>query len=139
MKKIEAIIRSSKFDDVKDALADIHVDFFTFMEVKGFGREKRDEVIYRGAIYDVGYIARMKLQIFCTDDRVDEIVKIILSSAKTGEIGDGKVIVVDVEEIWTTLSVLAENDEREAGMTHPFVTLVTQTYIYSYFLCKNFF
>lgn len=101
MKKIEAIVRSSKFDDVKDALADIHVDFFTFMEVKGFGKEKRDEVIYRGAIYDVGYIARMKLQIFCTDDRVEEIVKIILNAAKTGEIGDGKVIVVDVEEIWS--------------------------------------
>ena len=101
MKKIEAIVRSSKFDDVKDALANIHVDFFTFMEVKGFGKEKGDESIYRGAIYDVGYIARMKLQIFCVDDDVDQIVKIITNSAKTGEIGDGKVIVIDISEMWS--------------------------------------
>jgi nitrogen regulatory protein PII len=101
MKKIEAIIRSSKFDTVKDALADKHVDFFTFMEVKGFGKERGEEVVYRGAIYDVGYIARMKLQIFCVDDDVEEIVKIIMKSAKTGEIGDGKVIVIDISEMWS--------------------------------------
>lgn len=101
MKKIQAIIRSSKFDDVKDALAAIHVDFFTFSEVKGFGKQKGEQVVYRGAIYDVGYIARMKLEIYTTDDRVDEIVKILLNAAKTGEIGDGKVIVIDVCEIWS--------------------------------------
>ena len=101
MKKIEAIIRSSKFDDVKDALAAIHVDFFTFMEVKGFGKQRGEQVIYRGAVYDVGYIARLELQIYSTDENVDDIVKIILSSAKTGEIGDGKVIVTNIAEMWS--------------------------------------
>ncbi|WP_235291498.1 P-II family nitrogen regulator [Portibacter lacus] len=101
MKKIEAIIRSSKFDDVKDALAAIHVDFFTFMEVKGFGKQKGEQVVYRGAVYDVGYIARMKLDIYSKDDDCEEIVNIIMDSAKTGEIGDGKVIVTDISEMWS--------------------------------------
>ena len=101
MKKIEAIVRSSKFDDVKDALANIHVDFFTFMEVKGFGKQKTEHIVYRGAVYDVGYIARMKLDIYSTDESYEEIVKIILNSAKTGEIGDGKVIVTDITEMWS--------------------------------------
>ena len=60
MKKIEAIIRSSKFDDVKDALNKIEINFFTFMEVKGFGKQKGEHVMYRGAVYDIGYIARWR-------------------------------------------------------------------------------
>ena len=81
MKKIEAIVRSSKFDDVKDALAEHDVAFFTFMEVKGYGKQKGEHVVYRGAAYDVGYIARVKLDIYTTEDKADEIVKTILDSA----------------------------------------------------------
>jgi len=99
MKKIEAIIRSSKFEDVKKALSDIEVNFFTFMEVKGFGRQKHEQVMYRGSVYDVGYIARLRLEIFTTDDKVGEIVNAICRAAKTGEVGDGKVIVTNIEHI----------------------------------------
>ena len=74
MKKIEAIIRSSKFDAVKDALRDIGVNFFTFMEVKGYGKQKGDHVVYRGAVYDVGYIARLMLEIIVTDEKLPEAV-----------------------------------------------------------------
>ncbi|MGB0929405.1 MAG: P-II family nitrogen regulator [Chitinophagales bacterium] len=99
MKKIEAIIRSSKFEDVKKALSDINVNFFSFMEVKGFGRQKHEQVMYRGSVYDVGYIARMQLEIFAVDDKAGEIVNAICRAAKTGEVGDGKVIVTDIERI----------------------------------------
>lgn len=101
MKKIEAIIRSSKFDDVKDALAEQEIDFFTFMEVKGYGKQRGEHVVYRGAAYDVGYIARLKLDIYTVDEKVDDIVKTILGSAKTGEIGDGKVIITNIDEMWS--------------------------------------
>ncbi len=99
MKKIEAIIRSSKFEDVKKALSDIDVNFFSFMEVKGFGRQKNEQVMYRGSVYDVGYIARMQLEIFAVDDKVGQIVNAICRAAKTGEVGDGKVIVTNIEHI----------------------------------------
>ena len=99
MKKIEAIIRSSRFDEVKDALSQIGINFFTFFEVKGFGKQKGDHVVYRGAVYDVGYIARLMLEIITTDDKVDEAVDLIKNAAHTGEIGDGKIIVSDIAHI----------------------------------------
>lgn len=99
MKKIEAIIRSSKFEDVKDALQEIDINFFTFMEVKGFGKQKGEHVVYRGAVYDVGYIARLKLEIFAPDELVDELVKTIRSAARTGDVGDGKIVVTAIEQI----------------------------------------
>lgn len=101
MKKIEAIIRSSKFEEVRETLSLNQVEFFTFMEVKGYGRQKGEQVVYRGAVYDIGYIARMKLEIVVADESVDRIVEIILRAAHTGEIGDGKVIVSNVAEMWS--------------------------------------
>ncbi len=99
MQKIEAIIRSSKFEEVKDALSEIGIDFFTFMEVKGYGKQQGDHVVYRGAVYDIGYIARLKLEILTTNAIVKDAVEAIKSAAKTGEIGDGKIVVMNVNEI----------------------------------------
>ncbi len=99
MKKIEAIIRSSRFDEVKDALSQIGINFFTFMEVKGFGKQKGEHVVYRGAVYDVGYIARLLLEIITPDEKVKEAIDTIKEAASTGEFGDGKIIISEVSEI----------------------------------------
>jgi nitrogen regulatory protein PII len=99
VKKIEAIIRSSKFEEVKNALSDIGIDFFTFMEVKGYGKQKGDHVVYRGAVYDVGYIARLKIELVTTDEKLEEVVETILKAARDGEIGDGKIIISDIERM----------------------------------------
>lgn len=99
MKKVEAVIRSSKFTDVREALGEIGIKFFTFMEVKGYGLQKGAHVTYRGAAYDVGYIARLKLEILVQEEKVDDVVNVIVSSGQTGEIGDGKVTVYPVEQL----------------------------------------
>lgn len=99
MKKILAIIRSSKFDEVREALSGIGINFFTFMEVKGFGRQKGEEVSYRGAVYDVGYIARIQLELIVPDDQEDAVINCIRSAAQTGEVGDGKIFVSNIDRI----------------------------------------
>jgi len=99
MKKIEAIIRSSKFDAVKESLEEIGTKFFTFLEVKGYGKQKGEHVVYRGAAYDVGYIARVQLEIIVADEKEQPVVDAIKSAAYTGEIGDGKIIITDIEKI----------------------------------------
>jgi len=98
MKKIEAIIRSSKFEAAKEALGEIGIDFFTFSEVKGYGRQKGDHVVYRGAAYDVGYIARLKLEIVLTQDKLASAIETIRKAAHTGEIGDGKILCYDLNQ-----------------------------------------
>lgn len=99
MKKIEAIIRLSRFDKVRDALADVDVKFFTLKDVKGFGLQKGEKLMYRGSVYDADYIARLQIDILTTHDKVDLILKTIEKAGKTGEVGDGKIIVYDVESI----------------------------------------
>lgn len=99
MKKIEAIIRLSRFDKIRDALALIGINFFTLQDVKGFGLQKGEKMVYRGSIYDADYIARLQIDILTTDDMVDAVVDAIISSGKTGEVGDGKIIVYDVQEV----------------------------------------
>lgn len=99
MKKIEAIIRSSKFEEVKEALESIGTSFFTFMEVKGYGKQKGEHVVYRGAAYDVGYIGRIQLEIIVADEKADPVVKAIRTAAHTGEVGDGKIIITNIEQI----------------------------------------
>jgi nitrogen regulatory protein PII len=99
MKKIEAIIRLSRFEKVRDALADIGVNFFTLTEVKGYGLQKAEKLVYRGSTYDADYIARLQLDILTTEEVVEDIITAIAGSAKTGEIGDGKIIVYDVEHV----------------------------------------
>lgn len=99
MKKIEAIIRSSKFREVREALKEIGVNFFTFREVKGYGHQKGEQMVYRGTAYDMGYIARMQLEILSPDEQVSQIVETITVAGRTGEIGDGKIIVIPVEHV----------------------------------------
>ncbi len=99
MKKIEAIIRLSRFDKVREALADIGVRFFTLTEVKGFGLQKGEKLMYRGSVYDSDYIARLRLDILCTTEKVDAIIDAIIDAGRTGEVGDGKIVVLDVDQV----------------------------------------
>ena len=98
MKKIEAIIKPFKLEDVKEALAEIGVEGMTVTEVKGFGRQKGHTEIYRGSEYTVDFLPKVKFDLVLPDDRVDAAVKAIIKSAKTGKIGDGKIFVFDVED-----------------------------------------
>ena len=99
MKRIEAIIRLSCFDKIRDALALIGVNFFTLQEVKGFGLQKGKQMMYRGSVYDSDFIPRLQLDILAQENMVDQIVDTIVSAGRTGEIGDGKIIVLDVEQV----------------------------------------
>lgn len=97
MKKIEAIIRKAKFEEVKEALHENDIDFFSYWDVTGVGREKEGHV-YRGTIYDTSYIQRRLLSIVVRDQNLEKAVNCILKAANTGEIGDGKIFVSDVEQ-----------------------------------------
>ena len=98
MKKIEAIIKPFKLEDVKDALADVGVQGLTVSEVKGFGRQKGHTEIYRGSEYTVDFLPKLKLEVVLPDSSVEAAVGAIMKSAKTGKIGDGKIFVSPVEE-----------------------------------------
>ena len=97
MKKIEAIIKPFKLEEVKDALAAMGVEGMTVMEVKGFGRQKGHTEIYRGSEYTVDFLPKVKLEIVVADELIDRAVSCIASAAKTGKIGDGKIFVLPVE------------------------------------------
>jgi len=99
MKLIQVIVRASKFEDVKSALSEKGINFFTFYEVKGYGHQKGEEIHYRGSVYDVGYIARVKLEIIISDGFYEEAVEAIISAAKTGEKGDGLIYVSEVDHL----------------------------------------
>jgi nitrogen regulatory protein P-II 1 len=98
MKKIEAIIKPFKLEEVKDTLGEIGVEGMTVIEVKGFGRQKGHTEIYRGSEYTVDFLPKIKLEIVTPDDRVEAAIAAIIKAAKTGKIGDGKVFVSTVEE-----------------------------------------
>ena len=98
MKKIEAIVKPFKTEAVKDALAEVGVEGMTLSEVKGFGRQKGHSEIYRGSEYTVDFLPKVKFEIVVSDDRAQRVVEAILSSARTGKIGDGKVFVTEVEQ-----------------------------------------
>ena len=97
MKKIEAIIKPFKLEEVKDALAEIGVEGMTVTEVKGFGRQKGHTEIYRGSEYTVDFLPKVKFEIVVADERVSKAVEAIVQAAKTGKIGDGKVFTFNVE------------------------------------------
>lgn len=99
MKKIEAIIKPFKLDEVKDALNEIGIQGMTVTEVKGFGRQKGHTELYRGAEYIVDFIPKIKLEIVTSDSLAAKVVEIIEKVAKTGKIGDGKIFVYAVEEV----------------------------------------
>ena len=98
MKKIEAVIKPFKLDDVKDALNQINVTGITISEVKGFGRQRGHKEIYRGAEYQVDFVPKIKLDIVVDDGLSDQVVAIISKTANTGKIGDGKIFVLPVGE-----------------------------------------
>lgn len=99
MKKIEAIIKPFKLDEVKDALNEIGIQGMTVSEVKGFGRQKGHVELYRGAEYDVSFIPKVKLEVVVPDSMVAGTVAAIESKAKTGKIGDGKIFILPVDEV----------------------------------------
>jgi len=99
MKKIEAIIKPFKLDDVKEALNEIGIQGMTISEVKGYGRQKGHKEVYRGAEYVVDFIPKIKIEIVVETDMVDKTVETIIQSVKTGKIGDGKIFVLPTEEV----------------------------------------
>ena len=99
MKKIEAVIKPFKLDEVKDALNALGVQGMTVTEVKGFGRQKGHVELYRGAEYDITFIPKVKIEIVVADSLAEKVVATILDKAKTGKIGDGKIFITKIEEI----------------------------------------
>jgi nitrogen regulatory protein P-II 1 len=98
MKKIEAIIRHFKLEEVKNALTERGVHGLTVSEVRGFGRQKGHTEIYRGAEYNVDFVPKVKMEIVCTDANVQGVVETILRTAQTGQIGDGKIFVYELQD-----------------------------------------
>jgi len=107
MKKIEAIIKPFKMEDVKAALSQAHIEGMTVTEVKGFGRQKGHPEIFRGGEYAVDFLPKVKIELVVADDQVDIAINAILRSAKTGKIGDGKIFVSNIEEV-----IRIRTDER---------------------------
>ena len=99
MKKVEAIIKPFKLDEVKEALHEVGVSGITVTEAKGFGRQKGHTELYRGAEYVVDFLPKVKLEIIIDDGQVERVVEAIMQAAKTGRIGDGKIFVSPVEEV----------------------------------------
>jgi nitrogen regulatory protein P-II 1 len=99
VKKIEAIIKPFKMDDVREALAEVGVSGMTVTEVKGFGRQKGHTELYRGAEYNVDFLPKMKLEVVLPDDQLELAIEAIMKTAQTGKIGDGKIFVSEVERV----------------------------------------
>lgn len=99
MKKIEAVIKPFKLDDVREALSEIGIAGMTAIEVKGFGRQKGHTELYRGAEYVIDFLPKVKIDIVVKDDQVDSCVEAITSAARTGKIGDGKIFVSSVDRV----------------------------------------
>ena len=108
MKKIEAVIKPFKLEEVKAALAEVGIEGLTVSEVKGFGRQKGHTEIYRGSEYTVDFLPKVKIEVVTPASKVDVVVKAILGAAKTGKIGDGKVFVMPVEQ-----AIRIRTDERD--------------------------
>jgi nitrogen regulatory protein P-II 1 len=98
MKKIEAIIKPFKLDEVKEALQEIGVQGLSVIEVKGFGRQKGHTELYRGAEYVVDFLPKVKIEVVLADDQVDAAIEAIIAAAKTDKIGDGKIFVTNIEQ-----------------------------------------
>ncbi len=103
MKKIEAIIRKTKFEDVKEALYEAGIEWFSYLNVRGIGKA-RQERIYRGVVYDTSFIERIMLTIIVRDKNVERTVNAIIESAHTGEVGDGRIFVSEVEQSYSIRS-----------------------------------
>jgi nitrogen regulatory protein P-II 1 len=111
MKKVEAIIKPFKLDDVREALSDIGITGMTVTEVKGFGRQKGHTELYRGAEYMVDFLPKVKLEIVLIEEDVDRCVETIVSTAHTGKIGDGKIFVFDINRV---IRIRTSEEDEEA-------------------------
>jgi len=111
MKKIEAIIKPFKLEDVKTALNELEIQGMTVTEVKGYGRQKGHVELYRGAEYDVTFVPKIKIEVVLPEDLIDKAVDRIVEAAKTGKIGDGKIFVLPVEK---TVRIRTGETDREA-------------------------
>ena len=99
MKKIEAIIKPFKLDEVKEALQEIGLQGITVIEAKGFGRQKGHTELYRGAEYVVDFVPKTRIEVAVRGDLVDQVIEAIMKSAKTGKVGDGKIFITDIERV----------------------------------------
>jgi len=98
MKKVEAIIKPFKLDDVKEGLAALGIKGLTVTEVRGFGRQRGHREIYRGAEYQVDFVSKLKIEVVMADEMVPDVVKVLQERARTGQIGDGKIFIIPVED-----------------------------------------
>ena len=111
MKKIEAIIKPFKLEDVKEALSDLEISGMTVTEVKGYGRQQGHTELYRGAEYVVDFIPKLKIELAVSEEMVDDVVEKISTAAKTGKIGDGKIFVSPLEKV---IRIRTMEEDREA-------------------------
>ncbi|MGB6330091.1 MAG: P-II family nitrogen regulator [Halarcobacter sp.] len=111
MKKIEAVIKPFKLEDVKDALTEAGITGMTVSDVKGYGRQQGHSELYRGAEYVVDFLPKIKLELIVTDSELDSIIEIIVNSAKTGKIGDGKIFVSSIEK---TVRIRTGEEDEDA-------------------------
>jgi len=111
MKKIEAIIRPFKLDDVREALSEMGVKGMTLTEVKGYGRQKGHTEVYRGSEYKIDFLPKVKIEIIAKDSIVEKIVSTILKTAKTGEVGDGKIFIYPIDDV---IRIRTEESGEEA-------------------------
>ncbi len=99
MKKIEAVIRHFKLEEVKDALMEVGVQGMTVTEIRGFGRQKGQKEQYRGAEYSVDFLPKVKMEVVISDDQAKTVIETLIRTARTGQIGDGKIFVTDLDEM----------------------------------------
>lgn len=111
MKKVEAIIKPFKLEDVKDALTQIGITGMTVNDVKGYGRQQGHSELYRGAEYVVDFLPKIKIEVVIEEEKVDEVIQAIINAAKTGKIGDGKIFVSSVEK---TIRIRTGEEDEEA-------------------------
>ncbi|QEZ89911.1 P-II family nitrogen regulator [Aliarcobacter cibarius] len=111
MKKIEAVIKPFKLEEVKEALANVGVAGMTVSEVKGYGRQQGHSELYRGAEYVVDFLPKIKIELIVVDEDVDKIVAVIIEAAKTGKIGDGKIFVSSIEKV---IRIRTEEQDEDA-------------------------
>lgn len=110
MKKIEAIIRPFKLDEVKEALIEEGVRGMTISEVRGYGRQKGHKEVYRGSEYQIDFVPKIKIEIVVVDEISEKVIDVILKTAKTGQVGDGKIFVTDIKDV-----IRIRTDESGAG------------------------
>ncbi len=100
MKLVTAIIKPFRLDDVRNALSEVGIQGMTVSEVKGFGRQRGHTELYRGAEYVVDFLPKTRIEVAVSDDLVDQIIEAIINSAKTGKVGDGKIFVTQLDQVW---------------------------------------